>query len=157
MVDPYEFVTSPSAIQSKQTRRKSIIKTSKKRKSNEKPRRVSIRQANDKLHMRTRSNARDTNHLIDMNEKENNSNNGFTQLIQTKMMEVKKRQGKRTNKRINALTDDNQSPSVITKRQRSGRFKYQIWILLIHIFLLDNEDSSDAVPTSTELGNCSFF
>jgi len=121
MVDPYDFVASPPpAIKSKQTRRKSIIKTSKKRKSNEKPRRVSIRQANNKLHIRTRSNTRDTDQLIDMHDKENNSNHGFTQLIQTKLMEVKKRQGNRKNKKANTNTDDNHSPLVMRKRQRSG-------------------------------------
>jgi len=121
MVDPYDFVASSSVTKSKRTRRKSIIKTSKKRKSNEKPRRVSIRQTNNKVHMRTRSNTRDTDHLIDIYDKENNSNNGFTQLIQTKMMEVKKRQGNRKNKKkASTTTDDNHSPLVMRKRQRSG-------------------------------------
>ena len=123
MVDPYDFVTSSPAIKSKQTRKKPIIKTSKKRKSNEKSRRVSIRQPNNNTHMRTRSSTRDINHLDDMNDKENN-NNGFTQLIQTKMMEVKKRQGKRANRKASTSTDDHHSPSVMRKRQRSGRFKY---------------------------------
>lgn len=121
MVDPYDFVASPTALKSKQTRRKSIIKTTKKRKSNEKPRRESIRQINNKDHIRTRSNTRDKNPLDDMYDKENNSNHGFTQLIQTKMMEVKKRQGNRKNKKTDTLTDENHSPSVIRKRQRSGR------------------------------------
>ena len=134
MVDPYEFVTSPSGIKSKRTRRKSILKTSKKRKSNEKPRRVVIRQGNNNGHIRTRSSTRDTDHLIDMNDKENNSNNGFTQLIQTKMMEVKKRQGKRTNKKANAITDDNHSPLVMGKRQRSGRFRYKILFFINSLF-----------------------
>ncbi|CAF0737972.1 unnamed protein product [Rotaria sp. Silwood1] len=134
MVDPYDFVASPSTIKSKQTRRKSIIKTSKKRKSNEKPRRVSIRQTNSKFRIPTRSNIHDTDHLNDIHEKENNSNNGFTQLIQTKMMEVKKRQGKRTNKKVKIITDDNHSPSIMKKRQRS-----------------EIEDSSNEIPASTEL------
>jgi len=120
MVDPYDFVASSSVTKSKRTRRKSIIKTSKKRKSNEKPRRVSIRQTNNKVHRSTRSNTRDTDHLIDIHDKENNSNHGFTQLIQTKMMEVKKRQGNRKNKKENTIIDDNHSPSVTRKRQRSG-------------------------------------
>jgi hypothetical protein len=117
MVDPYDFVVSPK---SKRTRRKSIMKTSKKRKSNEKSRRVSIRQAKNQTHIRTRSNTRDTDHLMDIHDKENNSNNGFTQLIQTKMMEVKKRQGNRKNKKTNTNNENNQSPSVTRKRQRSG-------------------------------------
>jgi hypothetical protein len=121
MVDPYDFVPSPPAMKSKSKRRKSIVKTSKKRKSNEKSRCVSTRQANNRVHIRTRSNTRDKNHLMDMHDKENNSNNGFTQLIQTKMMEVKKRQGHRKNKKANTITDDNHSPPVTRKRQRSGR------------------------------------
>ena len=52
----------------------------------------------------------------------NNSNNGFTQLIQTKMMEVKKRQAKRTKKKTDTITDNNQSPLIVRKRQRSGKF-----------------------------------
>ncbi|CAF2337061.1 unnamed protein product [Rotaria sp. Silwood2] len=133
MVDPYDFVASPPTIKSKQTRKKSIIKTSKKRKSNEKSRRVSIRQTNSKLHIPTRLNIHDTDHLIDMHEKENNPNQGFTQLIETKMMEVKKRQGKRTNKKVKIITDDNHSPLIMKKRQQS-----------------EIEDNSDVIPTSTE-------
>jgi hypothetical protein len=119
MVDPYDFIPSPPAIKTKQTRQKPILKTSKKRKSNEKPRHVSIQQLSNAPQMRTRSSTRDVDHLIDMNEKENN--NGFTQLIQTKMMEVKKRQGKRTNRTTSTITDDNQSPLVMKTRHRSGR------------------------------------
>jgi hypothetical protein len=114
MVDPYDFIGSPTV---KRTRRKSMRKTSKKRKSKEKSRRVSIRQAN----VRTRSNTRDKDHRIDIYEKENNPDNGFTQLIQTKMMEVKKRQGKHTNKKAKIIIDDNHSPLVSRKRQRSSR------------------------------------
>jgi hypothetical protein len=122
MVDPYDFVGSPTkVIKSKQTRRKSMRKTSKKRKSNEKSRRVSFRQTNKTVHVRTRSNTRDTDHRIDIYEKENNPDNGFTQLIQTKMMEVKKRQGKHTNKKAKIIIDDNHSPLVSRKRQRSSR------------------------------------
>ncbi|CAF3341027.1 unnamed protein product [Rotaria socialis] len=136
MVDPYDFVASPSTIRSKQTRKKTIVKTSKKRKSNEKPRRVSIRQANSKSNKSTRSNLRDTDHLIDMHEKENNPNNGFTQLIQTKMMEVKKQQGKRTNKKVRIVTDDNRSPLTTKKRQRT-----------------ETDDNSDMINDPTEIGN----
>lgn len=134
MVDPYDFVASPAALKSKRTRRKSIIKTTKKRKSNEKSRHISNRQGNSKT--RTRSNARDTNHLDDMNDKENNSNHGFTQLIQTKMMEVKKREGNRKNKRVNTITDDKHSPSAIRKRQRSGKTIFQIIFLIFYQFIL---------------------
>ncbi|CAF4470241.1 unnamed protein product [Rotaria magnacalcarata] len=135
MVDPYDFVASPSTIRSKQTRKKTIVKTSKKRKSNEKPRRVSIRQANSKSNKSTRSNLRDTDHLIDMHEKENNPNNGFTQLIQTKMMEVKKQQGKRTNKKVRIVTDDNRSPLTTKKRPRT-----------------ETDDNSDLINAPTEIG-----
>ena len=124
MVDPYEFVSSSSAMKSKQTRRKSIMKTSKRRKSNEKSRHVSIRQANNnKNHMHTRSNTHNKDNLMNISDKENNSdnNNGFTQLIQTKMMEMKKRQGNRKNKKTNQITEDNHIPLVMGKRQRSGR------------------------------------
>jgi hypothetical protein len=130
MVDPYDFVASPRVNKSKRTRRKSITKTSKKRKSNEKPSRTPIRQAVNQTHIRTRSNTRDKDHLMDMHNKENNPNNGFTQLIQTKMMEVKKRQGNRKNKKTNTINDDNHSPSVTRKRQRSGK-KSQYMTLLI--------------------------
>ncbi|CAF0839768.1 unnamed protein product [Adineta steineri] len=138
MVDPYDFIGSPTGKKSKQTRKKTIIKTSKKkRKSNEKSRRVSIRQTNNTVHIRTRSNTRDTNQLDDVNDKENNSNNGFTQLIQTKMMEVKKQQQhKRTNKQTNVIADENQSPSISRKRQR-----------------IDNEDTTDAIPNPTEINH----
>lgn len=113
MVDPYDFVTSPSAIKSKQIRKKSLRKVPKKRKSNEKSRRASIRQTNSRFNK---------NQSIDMNEKENNSNNGFTQLIQTKMMEVEKKQGKRANKKVTIVTDDTRPQSRMEKRKRSGRF-----------------------------------
>ncbi|CAF0886515.1 unnamed protein product [Rotaria sordida] len=134
MVDPYDFVASPSNVKSKQTRKKSIMKTSKKRKSNEKPRRVSTRQTNSKLRIPTRLSIHDTDHLIDMHEKENHPNNGFTQLIETKMMETKKRQGKRTNKKVKIITDDNHSPLITKKRQQS-----------------EIEDNSDMIPISTEI------
>ena len=126
MLDPYDFVASPSNIQSRQTCKKSIIKTSKKRRSNEKSRYVSIRQANSKQSKSTRSNMHEMDHLIDVNEKENNPNTGFTQLVETKMLETKKRQGKRTNKKVKLRRDENQSALINRKRQRSGRFNHKI-------------------------------
>ena len=121
MVDPYDFVASPSAPRSKQTRRKAMTKTTKKRKSNEKSRRGSSRGAPaSKTHQRTRSNTRDVDQEKDTDGKEN-TNHGFTQLIQTKMMEVKKRQGKKVQPPINAASDESHSPSVARKRLRSGR------------------------------------
>lgn len=122
MVDPYDFVASPSASRSKQTRRRPMAKTTKKRKSNEKPRRVPSRGAPmSKTHVRTRSNTRDVDHEIDAGGKEN-TNHGFTQLIQTKLMEVKKRQGgKKVQKPMNTRTDGSHSPSVARKRPRTGR------------------------------------
>lgn len=101
MVDPYDFIGSPTGNKSKRMRRKSIMKkkTTKKRKSNEKPRRDIDQQVND------------------IHDKENNSNHGFTQLIQTKMLEVKKRQGNRKNKKV-AITVPNQQPSSSIRRKR---------------------------------------
>ena len=120
MVNPYDFVVSPVVAKSKRTRKKSVTKTSKKRKSNERLRRTSIRQGKNATDTRTRSNTRGTDHVMDMHDKDNNPNNGFTQLIQTKMMEVKKRQGHRKNKKASASNDENHSSSVTRKRRRSG-------------------------------------
>ena len=73
-----------------------------------------------KTHVRTRSNTRGVDHEIDAHGKEN-TNHGFTQLIQTKLMEVKKRQGKQAQKPMNTRTDESRSPSVARKRSRTGR------------------------------------
>ncbi|UJR33556.1 hypothetical protein I4U23_020997 [Adineta vaga] len=133
MVDPYDFTGSPTVSKSKQTRSKSRMKVSKKRKSNEKPRRTSIRQANNDAQKRTRSNTRDADHLMNMVEKENHPNNGFTQLVQTKMMDVKKRPGKPIDKKTNVAIEREHSPSILRKRQRT-----------------DDNNNTERIPSTTE-------
>ena len=118
MVDPYDFdEMTPPASRAKQTRKKTVRQPAKKRKSNEKP------PASDRTsasQMRTRSSTRRENATADPSEKEN-VNQGFTQLIETKMVEAKKRQGKRGKKKAENATEETQSPSVMRKRQRSGK------------------------------------
>ena len=91
------------------------MKTTKRRRANEKSRHVPKRQ---EAHPSTR----DMDHLVNMDDKENHqNNNGFTQLIQTKMMETKKRQGHQKNKKTNDQNNDDQrSTSVTRKRPRPG-------------------------------------
>ena len=90
-------------------------KTTKKSRSNEKPQRSHK--------MITRDIDQQVN---DVNDKENHSNHGFTQLIQTKMMEVKKRQGNRKNKKVIGTVSNQHSSR---KRQLSSRFMFCFYSL----------------------------
>lgn len=120
------LIASPTLVKSKRTRRKSIMKTTKRRRANEKSRHVPKRQE-------AHSSTRDMDHLVNMDDKENHpNNNGFTQLIQTKMMETKKRQGHQKNKTTN---DEQRSTSVTRKRPRPGTGIS--WFLIELIFSSD--------------------
>ena len=111
------LIASPIVVKSKRTRRKSTMKTTKKRKANEKSRNVPKRQGMNP----TRPSTHDTDHSIDVHEKENHpNNNGFTQFIQTKMMEMKNRQGHRKNQKPNHQNDHDSTSTVTKKRSRTG-------------------------------------
>lgn len=106
------LIASPTLVKSKRTRRKSIMKTTKRKRTNEKSRHVPKRQE-------SHPSTRDMDHLLNKDDKENN--NGFTQLIQTKMMETRKRQGHQKNKKTKDQNEDNQrSTSATRKRPRPG-------------------------------------
>jgi hypothetical protein len=124
MIDPYDFVGSPTTTRAKQTRKKTIRQTTKRKQLTERTRLVSIQETpSSKSPVRTRSSARnvdqskDKNNMIDIDA-------GFTPLIQTKMLDVKTRQDKQTRKQTNKITDDNQSTAVARKRQRSGTCRF---------------------------------
>lgn len=112
------LIASPTVVKSKRTCRKSTMKTTKRKKANEKSRNVPKRQGTNP----TRPSTHGTDHLVDTYDKENHpiNNNGFTQLIQTKMMDTKKRQGHRKNKEINHQNDHDSTSVVTRKRLRSG-------------------------------------
>ena len=123
MVDPNDVLHSPSASRTKPTRKKTIRNhLPKQRKSNERSRLVSIRSpVRGKSRRRTRSGSRHKDVTMNNDEKENESvNQGFTQFIQTKMMERKKRQGKRLNQPTKKRRKPASSPSIKRKREQSG-------------------------------------
>lgn len=155
MVDPYDFdEMTPPASRAKQTRKRTVRQPAKKRKSNEKPPSspsASVRTSASQ--MRTRSSTRRENATTDPSEKEN-VNQGFTQLIETKMVEAKKRQGKRGKKQTQNATEETQSPSVMRKRQRSGKRIQEYWANRIwsrFSMQVDTEEQSAFVPISNDM------
>lgn len=100
MVDPFEFLSSPSVSRTNQTKKKTIRVVSTKEKSNDR--------------QRSRSRSKDANKK--MNEKEN-VNAGFTQLIQTKMIESRTRKVKETGELLKKI--DNHSKAPKQKRKRT--------------------------------------
>ena len=131
MVNPYDFIASPAASKSKSMRKKTMAKNPTKRKSNEKRRRASIRETSRLVPRRPGTSVDQIDLPVDPGAKENN-HNGFTQLIQTKMLEVKKRQGKRTNRQTSPRSDGASTSSVLRKRQRP-----------------ETEETSAVIPTDT--------
>lgn len=150
MVVPYDLKDSSTISKSKQTRHNSRTKVSKRKILNDKPQRVSIRQANNRVQKRTH----DIDRSVDDIGKENHPNNGFTQLVQTKMMDAKTRDGKHTNNKVNKSTDKKSSSPVSRKRQRTSEFTNTILFSFHRLSFLDDDDdnSIDIVPTTTETG-----
>ena len=149
MVVPCDLKGLSTIAKSKRIRRNSRTKVSKRKILNDKPQRASIRQANNRVQKLTH----DIDRSVDDVGIENHPNNGFTQFVQTKMMDAKTRHGKHPNNKLNRSADIEDSPPVSRKRQRTGKFTNTILFSFHYLAFLDDDGSTDIVPTTSERGN----